>query len=169
VNVPDGDTMVIGGIITDNITETRRQTPWLGDIPILGWLFSRTAKTNTTTTLYFFVTPHILLDRDFADLAEISYQKKLQAAEVIGRERVRVVDPNFGKSDGEVDLQGFQVPLYKSPERGEVDPDAVGITPERRRELMKETMPRGETPQENLEETRPTEDDGSEDGGGDEN
>src|SRR5205823_4006816 len=36
INVPDGDTMVIGGIITDNKSRTKNSVPFLGDIPILG-------------------------------------------------------------------------------------------------------------------------------------
>jgi len=51
VNVPDGDTMVIGGIITDNLTETSRRTPWISDIPLLGMLFRRDSHTNNRTTL----------------------------------------------------------------------------------------------------------------------
>ncbi len=136
VNVPDGDTMVIGGIITDNLTETTQSVPFLGDIPILKHLFRRSSKTNTRTTPYFFVTPHILRDRDFADLAEISYRKKLDAAEVIGRKRVQLVDPNFGGEGDTIDFEGFQVPLYRSPARGEVDPESIGLSPERRAELL---------------------------------
>ena len=136
VNVPDGDTMVIGGIITDNLTETSSRTPWVSDIPILGWLFRRDSTTNTRTTLYFFVTPHIMRDRDFADLAEISYYKKLDAAEIIGQDRVRIVDPDFGAAADEYDLESFQIPLYRSPSRGEVDAQDIGMTPERRRALL---------------------------------
>ena len=40
INVPDGSTMVIGGIVVDNESTTRTQVPWIGDIPILGRLFS---------------------------------------------------------------------------------------------------------------------------------
>ena len=36
VNVPDGATMVVGGIITDNKGKTREAVPFLGDVPILG-------------------------------------------------------------------------------------------------------------------------------------
>ncbi len=138
VNVPDGDTMVVGGIITDNLTETRRGIPWLSDIPLLGYLFSNDSRTNQTTTLYFFVTPHILHDRDFADLAEISYRKKLDAAEVIGRDRVRVVDPDFGVGGDK--FEGFQVPLYRSPTRGEIEGNAIGLSPQRQIELLKEAQ-----------------------------
>mgnify|MGYP000979020047 CR=1 FL=1 len=144
VNVPDGDTMVIGGIVTDNKTRDESKVPILGDIPILGHLFGKNADTSTRTTLYFFVTPHILRDKDFADLAEVSYQKKLDAADTIGVDRIRVIDPKFGQSKEEMDLRGFEVPLYKSPARGEVDSNAVGMDPARARELIREARAKEE-------------------------
>ena len=101
VNVPDGDTMVIGGVVSDIFREEEDGVPW------------------------------------FADLAEISYQKKLEAAEVIGSDRVRVVDPNFGKDDTAIDFDTFQVPLYRSPERGEVNAEQIGLDAQRRSELLR--------------------------------
>ena len=137
VNVPDGDTMVIGGIITDNKSESVDQIPFLGDIPLLGTLFKRESDTQDRTTLYFFVTPHILHDSDFADLAEVSYRKKLEAAEIIGIDRLRLVDPTFGQGEGSATgLEGFELPLYRSPAGGEVDPEAVGMDPARIGELL---------------------------------
>lgn len=141
VNVPDGDTMVIGGIITDNKTNSHSGVPWLDDIPLLGRLFSSDSDNSSRTTLYFFVTPHILRDKDFADLAEVSYKKKLEAADTIGVDRVRVIDPRFGASSTGIDLRGFEVPLYRSPARGEVDADSVGIDPARLQELYRAGRP----------------------------
>jgi general secretion pathway protein D len=140
VNVPDGDTMVIGGVISDSEQDTREGVPWLMDIPLLGALFRHDSDTNTRTTLYFFVTPHILRDPDFADLSEISYQKKLNAAEIMGKRRVRMIDPDFGADDGAVDFGSFQVPLYRPVERGEVQPDELGIDPLRREELLRKAQ-----------------------------
>ena len=137
VNVPDGDTMVIGGVISDVSRETREGVPWLADIPLLGALFRRDTYSNIRTTLYFFATPHILRDRDFADMAEISYRKKLEAAEVIGGDRVRVIDPDFGAGRSAIDFEGFEVPLYRSPERGEVDGESVGLDPQQRQEMLR--------------------------------
>jgi general secretion pathway protein D len=137
VNVPNGDTMVIGGIITDTKNSTITQTPWLGDIPILGALFRRDATTTRRTTLYFFVTPHILRDKDFADLAEISYKRKLEASERIGAERLQVIDPEFARKAAGLDLGNFDVPLYKSPARGEVPAESVGLDPQKRAEMLK--------------------------------
>jgi len=129
INVPDGDTMVIGGIITDNKGTDRRSVPFFGDIPVLGYLFGSNSTSGAKTTLYFFVTPHIMRDNDFADLAEYSYKRKLEAADAIGAARIRVVDPRFGVNKQGVDMQGFEVPLYRGPERGEVENSAVGIDP----------------------------------------
>ncbi|MFT4540476.1 MAG: general secretion pathway protein D [Planctomycetota bacterium] len=127
VNVPDGDTMVIGGIIIDNTQTTTNQVPILGDIPILGQLFRRDSETQDHTALYFFVTPHILRDEHFADLAEISYRKKLEAADTIGAKRIRLIDPAFGESQQGIDLSGFDLPLYTSPQAGEVDEETIGL------------------------------------------
>ncbi len=143
INIPDGATMVIGGIVLDNVTETRTQVPWLGDIPILGRLFSRETGSRDKTVLYFFVTPHILQDAEFADLAEISFRKKLEAAKEIGLDRIRRIDSTFGVDDASgstVSLEGFDLPLYTAPTRGETDGSNVGITPyEASRKLDAET------------------------------
>ena len=130
VNVPEGDTMVIGGITTDIQGESRNQVPFLGDLPILGPLFRSDADTQRRTTLYFFVTPHILEDEDFADLAALSYEKKLEAAEIIGGDRITEIDPDFPAAGAELGLGGFELPLYRSgrstagggdPETGEAN------------------------------------------------
>ncbi len=136
VTVPDGDTMVIGGIIVDNRSETQRKVPFFGDLPLIGRLFRRDSTSGTRTTLYFFVTPHIMDDTAFADLAEISYQMKMEAANTIGYDRMQIVDPKFGKNRGLIDLDGFDIPLYQSPERGEVDSASIGKTPDQVRDAV---------------------------------
>jgi general secretion pathway protein D len=143
VNVPNGDTMVIGGIITDNKSESRTSIPWLGDLPVVGWLFRRDTDTANRITLYFFVTPHILRDKDFADLAQLSYEKKLAAADKIGADRIRVIDPRFGASTAPgVRFEGFELPLYGSPARGEVQGGDVGIDAQKRAKMT--TPPGGD-------------------------
>lgn len=138
VNVPDGDTMVIGGIISDNKSEDRTGVPLLSDIPLLGILFRRDSDSLRQTTLYFFVTPHILEDKNFADLAEMSYKIKLRAAEEIGASRVRMIDPDFDSAGEKVDLKPFDLPLYRSPAPGEVDPQDVGLDPVERERLLEQ-------------------------------
>jgi hypothetical protein len=60
----------------------------------------------------------------------------LEAADSIGADRIRVIDPRFGKDGEGVDLRGFEVPLYRSPSRGEVDPGAVGIDPAKAKSMI---------------------------------
>ena len=57
---------------------------------------------------------------------------------MIGGDRIRVVDPDFGAEGDAVDFEGFQVPLYRSPERGEVTGESVGLDPLRRQELLRQ-------------------------------
>jgi hypothetical protein len=137
VNVPDGDTMVIGGIVTDNSTSTTSKVPWIADVPLIGWLFKRNTDNNDRRTLYFFVTPHIMHDVDFADLSELSYKAKHDAASVIGLGRVQKIDPNFGSGRDQIDLGGWELPLYRGPERGEISGESVGMDPMKREELLR--------------------------------
>jgi type IV pilus assembly protein PilQ len=60
VLVSDGQTLVLGGILTTNHTIEENKVPYLGDIPILGNLFKTTTKTNDKDELLIFVTPKIL-------------------------------------------------------------------------------------------------------------
>jgi len=62
VLVRDGETIVIGGLITDSMQDTISKIPLLGDIPILGWLFKKKTKTRVRAELLIFVTTRILPD-----------------------------------------------------------------------------------------------------------
>ncbi len=60
VLVRDGETIVIGGLISDAFRDTIKKVPLLGDIPILGWLFKSKTKTRERVELLIFVTTRIL-------------------------------------------------------------------------------------------------------------
>lgn len=142
VYLPDGATMWIGGIIRDDLLHDQTGVPWLSDIPVLGWIFSRNTNSNTKTTLFFFCTPRIL--DDFEELADISQSGKARAADVIGLDRVQQVDPNYrlknpldmiqdqdldgdGRAEtGYLDPSGFEDPLFLSSQ-GLADPGQVRI------------------------------------------
>jgi type II secretory pathway component GspD/PulD (secretin) len=70
VAVLDGQTIVIGGLIEDQMSETVRKVPILGDIPIAGQLFRRTIKDKSKTELLIFLTPHVA--KEPIDLTAIS-------------------------------------------------------------------------------------------------
>jgi len=74
VVVPDGKTVVIGGLIEDNLVQTTRKVPVLGSIPILGRLFSRKIESKTKTELMIFITPQIV--RNELEVTHLSNDEK---------------------------------------------------------------------------------------------
>lgn len=62
VRVRDGATVIMGGLVQDTTTSTRRKVPLLGDIPLLGKAFSGTNRVSERTELVFFVTPRVIAD-----------------------------------------------------------------------------------------------------------
>ncbi|MBM3974830.1 MAG: hypothetical protein FJ301_12095 [Planctomycetes bacterium] len=95
VTMPSDSTMVIGGVIEDQESESNGGIPLLKDIPILGYLFSKSENTSNKTNLYFFVTPTILDEDDFSDLYKLSLDRKLKAEEYIGERRLRIIDRSW--------------------------------------------------------------------------
>jgi pilus assembly protein CpaC len=69
VQLQNGQTLVIGGLIQNEITEVISEVPLLADIPILGELFRSRSFTEDKTELVVFLTPYIL--RDYEDAEEI--------------------------------------------------------------------------------------------------
>ena len=61
VNVPNGQTIVIGGMITKSDSTLERKVPWLGDLPIVGRAFRYDGTTASRTELLIFLTPRIVL------------------------------------------------------------------------------------------------------------
>ena len=60
VELADGQSYVIAGLLNNNETETFEKIPFIGDIPILGKLFQSMAKSKTNTELIVLVTPEIV-------------------------------------------------------------------------------------------------------------
>ncbi len=62
VLVENGGTVVIGGVYSQTISDGVNKVPWLGDIPVLGFLFRSTAKVDNKSELLIFITPKIIKD-----------------------------------------------------------------------------------------------------------
>jgi general secretion pathway protein D len=60
VVTPNGQTVVIGGLISNSKSTAETKVPFLGDIPILGQLFRSNSKAENRTELMMFLTPHIV-------------------------------------------------------------------------------------------------------------
>jgi type IV pilus assembly protein PilQ len=64
VLVKNGQTAVIGGIYQSDQSLSEAKVPWVGDIPILGWLFKNHSQDNQKNELLIFLTPRILGQAD---------------------------------------------------------------------------------------------------------
>jgi type II secretion system protein D len=60
VSVQDGQTIVIGGLISTEDNERITKIPWLGDIPYIGAAFKKTKKTRVRSELLIILTPHVI-------------------------------------------------------------------------------------------------------------
>ncbi|WP_347555375.1 type II secretion system secretin GspD [Robbsia sp. KACC 23696] len=60
----NGEIVVLGGLIGDNVTQSNSRVPWLSNIPFLGALFRSEAKTRTKTNLLLFLRPVIIRDQN---------------------------------------------------------------------------------------------------------
>lgn len=67
----NGQTVVLGGLSNDRTTKADNKIPWLGDIPILGWLF-KTRQTDTEKRMLFLVmTPYVIKsERDYKEILD---------------------------------------------------------------------------------------------------
>ena len=62
VTIPDGYTIVVGGLSVKNLRESMNSIPLIRHVPVLNWFFSSRTKNTTDTTLFVFIRPLILRD-----------------------------------------------------------------------------------------------------------
>lgn len=70
--IPDGHTIIVGGLSRTDESESISKVPLLGDLPLIGFLFRNTVIKAKHTTTYLFITPTIMENRNFDDLKEAS-------------------------------------------------------------------------------------------------
>jgi len=73
LTIRDGEPVIIGGLISDEERKTVRKIPLLGDIPVIGYIFSNLDKTNEETDVLMAITPIIIRTQDIPakDVSEI--------------------------------------------------------------------------------------------------
>ncbi|MBD3797676.1 MAG: type II and III secretion system protein:NolW, partial [Campylobacterales bacterium] len=77
-----GESIIIGGLVKNYETDTQTKVPLLGDIPLLGYLFTSNSKVNEEDNLVVILTPYVIdkseelsqLQKDLGVLSKI--QKK---------------------------------------------------------------------------------------------
>ena len=105
----DGQVIVLGGLIQDDITQTDSKVPLLGDIPILGRLFRSTRDTHVKRNLMVFLRPTVVRDR--AGLAALSGKKYND---------IRVID-SYSKEGRPAILPRKPVELFDGQETPAID------------------------------------------------
>ena len=74
VYVRDGEAVMLGGIISESQGVAESKVPFLGDIPIIGWLFKTTSDTVRKVNLLIILTPRIV--RDPEDLEQLTLERR---------------------------------------------------------------------------------------------
>ena len=82
VLVEDGQTLVLGGLIDDQINDTREKVPFLGDVPLLGSLFRYRTTSKSKRNLMVFLHPTILRNPETADYYSRSKYNNLRSAQL---------------------------------------------------------------------------------------
>lgn len=83
----NGQTIVLGGLITDDRQQTRSQVPVLGDIPIVGELFKSRRESRTKRTLFIFLKPTIIRTNDDARAVTDAKYARLRGDEAALRKK----------------------------------------------------------------------------------
>lgn len=130
VNVPNGQTIVMGGMITKNDSTLERKVPWLGDLPVVGRAFRYDGTTTSRTELLIFLTPRIVL----SDLdSELMKQVEAERLHFVESEAEEVHGPLYSvpatQSAEESEPQEGEVLSPEMPIRELLEPDRVPRVP----------------------------------------
>ncbi|MEW6253312.1 MAG: secretin N-terminal domain-containing protein, partial [Planctomycetota bacterium] len=72
IRVPDGHTVIVGGLLTETLADSSSHVPYIGEVPILGLLFGTNTQSKSKVRLYAFIKPTILRHDEFEDLKHFS-------------------------------------------------------------------------------------------------
>ena len=95
LNLKDGESVIIGGLIKDEERNTVDKIPLLGDIPLLGKLFSKTDKGTIKTDILMTVTPRIIRNlevpgKEFRPSGQVQRRTILQSRSLQGYPQVLI-------------------------------------------------------------------------------
>ncbi|MBF0210223.1 MAG: type II secretion system secretin GspD [Desulfamplus sp.] len=77
--VSDQQTILLGGLMRNNVTKSDAGVPVLKDVPILGYLFKSKTDESTKTELIFLLTPHVVDSRESADRVTREFAAKIES------------------------------------------------------------------------------------------
>jgi general secretion pathway protein D len=130
VLIEDGEILVLGGLVSDDLIQSERRVPVLGSIPILGYLFRSQSATTEKRTLMVFLRPVILRDGTQAAMETNAKYRMMQDVQHRATER-----------GGQ--FLNKNVPRPRMPTIEELEPASAGYVPPRREEDEEEDSPPG--------------------------
>jgi len=152
VVVGDNETVVIGGLLSDNFQDQVTKVPFLGDIPILGWLFKTTNKNLTKQNLLVFLTPHIIRNSEDLEFQSIRKREEFRRK---SREGVGTSDP-----DRRIELDEYGLPVgefrSENPARNKLDTLEQRYPLERMKEIEEQRQEERRETEETEEEEEST-------------
>jgi len=116
LSVKDGQTVCLGGFVGNSIKENKSQVPFLGDIPLLGYLFQYSKKQATKTELILFITPHIL-ETPAEMLRMTNTMRRMSNASQIDKRDSDVLEPQ----------RNLRYPPYRIPMEDMELPEAIPL------------------------------------------
>ncbi len=108
--VPDGKTVFLGGLIKHSVSDTREGVPGLGDVPVIGGLFSNNATSLTSTEIVILITPRIVNN----SLDEPVENDNIDRVQVINE----ILDGQIEESAEEMKVK------FKDDDQDSVEPDS---------------------------------------------
>lgn len=134
VLVNDGQIIVLGGLIDDNMQDSVEKVPGLGDIPIIGGLFRYKTRSHIKTDLMVFLRPTIIRSNEQSVSLSGDRYDYIRDAEIAGRPERTIVLPNMDAAQLPPLQDGRMVggPLVKQTQTGvkQAEPAAPANTPE---------------------------------------
>lgn len=131
VTVRDGETVIIGGLIEDQLSEGDTKVPVLGDVPYLGWLFKTQGTTHRRTELMVVLTVDIIAnDEEMHDMSVTERDRFKLPARVLQSpmmEGLRITP--LEAAMGPTRREGRKAPDSRSPQRREGVPESYGPKP----------------------------------------
>jgi cell division septation protein DedD len=131
--VQHGETLAIGGIITDNKNRSRSGIPYLMDIPVFGRFFGRTSDEIDRTELIMLITPNVIRNRTESQVVTEEFKSKLSTVrselERIKREQDRELERLKKRAPAEPEDTAPDQPADKTPSPGASTPEQQSPVP----------------------------------------
>ena len=122
----DGETAVLGGLMTDKEIRSENKVPILGDIPILGWLFKGSTVQKQKRNLVVFLTPTIIRGKDQKNQNRQLLGKKLEERIEFIRKNMEGKDP-YGKFLKKLTAKTMDTPIEPEESEEAILPDSQEV------------------------------------------